>query len=608
MLALRTLALCAGAAAALPDWLVADVAAQTQPYFRNNSDGTWTLGNGLVSRTFLYGAPGTGFGTLDFFSESSQTSLLRAIDSEGYVSFDGVSYALGSIIQTGTYYHAYLNRSALGCVFNPAGWDVVNHTLGSPQAPFPWTPGTRGSPASAQWPPAGLQVAFNLRAPASVPAALRDVAVQLVYEIYPSMPLIAKWVSVFSVGSAAKGVVITGLVPETLRLARQFTPTNLGAESPAGAGSWAGMGSQLYVQTDAAHSSQVQWLADGAGPADPGAVETVLITNFTSGPGVVLQGGAAPPRLLHRTRVGAGVAEFVSFRTFELVTDSYDPERIGMAVKRLYRLWAPHAQENPIFFHATDTSAAGFKQEIDQMAAVGFEMLIYSFGSGFNLETSDPAYLAQVQAQVAYARSKGIEVGGYDLICLARGHGGYGGNVGDQWDRVLDDGSLGADACFASGWVDKLNNYAYGFINLTGLSMLETDGPYGGGSCASTNHSHHLQLSDSVYQQTQVQASWYAGLRERNVYINQPDDYFFQGGQRTGLGYNEDQYSLPRWQDLTVSRQTVYDQTYAKIPTMGWMFLPLVDYQCVGRCPLATSACRKCLTRRIAPPLTPSPL
>jgi hypothetical protein len=185
------------------------------------------------------------------------------------------------------------------------------------------------------------------------------------------------------------------------------------------------------------------------------------------------------------------------------------------------------------------------------MAAVGFEMLIFSFGSGFNLETADAGALAKVKAQVAYAQSKGIEVGGYDLICLDRGHGGYGGNVGDQWDAVMGDGSLGQDACFASGWVDKLNEYAYGFINLTSLSMLETDGPYGGGSCASTNHSHHLQLSDSVYQQTRVQASWYAGLRSRGVYINQPDDYFFQGGQRTGLGYNEDQYSLPRWQDLT---------------------------------------------------------
>jgi hypothetical protein len=154
-----------------------------------------------------------------------------------------------------------------------------------------------------------------------------------------------------------------------------------------------------------------------------------------------------------------------------------------------------------------------------------------------------------------YAKSKGIEVGGYDLICLDRGNGGYGGNVGDQWDRVLDDGSLGADACFASGWVDKLNSYAYGFINETGLSMLETDGPYGGGSCASTNHTYHKQLSDSVYMQTQTQARWYSGLRERNVYINQPDNFFFQGGQRTGMGYSEDQYSLPRWQDVMISEE-----------------------------------------------------
>ena len=55
-------------------------------------------------------------------------------------------------------------------------------------------------------------------------------------------------------------------------------------------------------------------------------------------------------------------------------------------------------------------------------------------------------------------------------------------------------------------------------------SMLETDGPYGGGSCASTSHSH-VGLSDSIYQQTKRQATWYAGLRERNVYINQPDNY-----------------------------------------------------------------------------------
>ncbi len=41
----------------------------------------------------------------------------------------------------------------------------------------------------------------------------------------------------------------------------------------------------------------------------------------------------------------------------------------------------------------------------------------------------------------------------YDLIDLDRGHGGYGGNVGDEWDAVSPTtGKLTADACFASGW------------------------------------------------------------------------------------------------------------------------------------------------------------
>lgn len=44
------------------------------------------------------------------------------------------------------------------------------------------------------------------------------------------------------------------------------------------------------------------------------------------------------------------------------------------------------------------------------------------------------------------------------------------------------------------------------------------------------------------------------------------------------MGYNENQYSLPRWQDICISRQSFYDATYHLIPSAGWMFVPLVDY------------------------------
>lgn len=97
-------------------------------------------------------------------------------------------------------------------------------------------------------------------------------------------------------------------------------------------------------------------------------------------------------------------------------------------------------------------------------------MFIFSFGTSFHLESKDPAYLASVKKKIDYAKSKGIEVGGYDLICLDRG-----GSVPKEYQAGGNEG----DACFASGWVDQLNGLVLEFINKTGLSMLETDGPYG---------------------------------------------------------------------------------------------------------------------------------
>lgn len=415
---LRVLLSALVASSAALDWLIAPPAAFPFPTFTNNNDGTYTLTNGLVSRTFRFtsGGGGAGFGTVDFRDEVADTSLLRAIESEGYLNLSGSVFALGSIIQTGTQFHAYLNRSAAGINFNADGFDAVSYSLSAPTAPFEWTPGTRGSPATSEWPPRGLQVSFALRAPASAPASVRAVAVTLTYELYPGIPLITKWASVTSNGTAATGLVINAIVTESQRLAAPYTSCSLGSQSPS-TSTWQAPSSLLYVATDQAHGTAITFATDSASVTDPGAVECVLQTTYTVGPGVILQGGAAPAHMLYRTLVGAGVAEFVSFRTFELVLDSREPERTALATKRLTRLWAPHAQENPIFFHAVDTSDAGFKSEVDQLVATGFEMLIYSFGSGFDMESSDPAYINKVKAQIAYAKSQGIEVGGYDLIC-----------------------------------------------------------------------------------------------------------------------------------------------------------------------------------------------
>ena len=35
------------------------------------------------------------------------------------------------------------------------------------------------------------------------------------------------------------------------------------------------------------------------------------------------------------------------------------------------------------------------------------------------------------------------------------------------------------------------------------------------------------------------------------------------------MGYDESQFSLPRWMDISISRQTVYVNTYSKIPSQA---------------------------------------
>ena len=70
---------------------------------------------------------------------------------------------------------------------------------------------------------------------------------------------------------------------------------------------------------------------------------------------------SSPPLLLR---------SFVSFRAMSLATDSTDLQRQTLSRHRLTQLLAPHTTENPIFFHATNVTMAGFKNAIDQMAEV----------------------------------------------------------------------------------------------------------------------------------------------------------------------------------------------------------------------------------------------
>lgn len=96
----------------------------------------------------------------------------------------------------------------------------------------------------------------------------------------------------------------------------------------------------------------------------------------------------------------------------------------------MYRLLAPQITENPIFMQATDVTPEGLKAAVDQCVETGFEMIMMSFGGGMNMESKNQTYIQSVADGVAYAHSKGIEVGGCEYfslplrqyLCLPRGY------------------------------------------------------------------------------------------------------------------------------------------------------------------------------------------
>jgi hypothetical protein len=116
-------------------------------------------------------------------------------------------------------------------------------------------------------------------------------------------------------------------------------------------------------------------------------------------------------------------------------------------------------------------------------------------------------------------------------------------------------------------------------LEKTGFDLLEHDGSYPGDLCASTRHPGHKGLEDSQWTQWKTITDFYKWCRGQGIYLNVPDWYFLSGSNKTGMGYRETNWSLPRDRQIILGRQNIYDGTWEKTPSMGWMFVPLVEYQ-----------------------------
>jgi hypothetical protein len=172
-----------------------------------------------------------------------------------------------------------------------------------------------------------------------------------------------------------------------------------------------------------------------------------------------------------------------------------------------------------------------------------------------------------------YARGKGIEIGGYSLLASRR--------VGNGHDVVMPPGkrpTFGNSPCLHSEWGHKYFRKLYQFYEQTGFTLLEHDGSYPGDPCTATHHPGHRGYEDSRWNQWRTITDFYQWCCANGVYINVPDYYYLSGSTKCGMGYRETNWSLPRAQQVIHTRQNIYDGTWEKTPSMGWMFVPLTQY------------------------------
>jgi hypothetical protein len=235
---------------------------------------------------------------------------------------------------------------------------------------------------------------------------------------------------------------------------------------------------------------------------------------------------------------------------------------------------APWVTENPLMMHLVRSDEASVRRAVDQCADVGFELLILSFGSGFQFESEDPAYRKRWKTITDYAHGKGIQIGSYSLLS-SRG-------IKPASDMIVSPKGQkpthGRCPSLVSGWGQAYFRKLRGMFDATGFDFLEHDGSYPGDVDITPRPPLQKGMQDSRWVQWRTITDFYKELRGRGAYMNVPDYYYLAGTNKCGMGYRETNWSLPRVQQRIHTRLNIYDGTWEKTPSMGWMFVPLTQY------------------------------
>ena len=533
------------------DWLIKPTAKKAAIFFENKQ---LTLDNGLVRRVFLLDP---NVSCIRYTNLSNGQELLRSIEPEARLVFNGTSYNVGGL--SGQKEKAYLRLEVENNLQKKdSDFVFTNYSISDIKPFIHWKPNTwLTHPNQATGKTVTLEFISNL-------PALKNILVQVHYELYDGLPLMTKWVSVEN--KSNNSIKINRVVNEVLGLVE---------EESAVVGKPEEMKKQhgIYFETNYAFNNAMRYdISDQTTHWKTDLSYTSQVNyNFETPCLLEIYPEKAPGIALAPNEV------FKSVRTNELLMDSYDRQRRGLILKKMYRTIAPWTTQNPIFMHLVSKNDQEVINAIDQCVATGYEAVILSFGSHLEMEDTTTANLNRWKALAKYAHDHKILLGGYSLFSSRR--------ISDE-DDVVDiktgkpgGAFFGNAPCFGSKWGLAYRDKIQNFFSYTGFDIWENDGPYPGDVCASTKHPGHLGYDDSQWKQMEIQKGLYHWLNEHGVYINAPDWYFLDGTHKIALGYREVNFSLPRPQQKIINRQNIHDGTLEKIPSMAWGFVPLTKYQ-----------------------------
>jgi hypothetical protein len=533
------------------DWLVHPVDIKADVYISKDGKDI-ILYNGLVKRVFRI-KPNVA--CTEYTNLTNGQQLLRAVKPEAVIRINGQDRNVGGLY--GQKEKAYLlNEWVDKMTSRETDMQFIGYEIGAIQDHITWKPaGWTANKKSST----GKLLTFRYADPRT-----KDLFVAVHYEIHDGLPLIVKYVSMEYKGSGA--VKIDRVKNEILDLVE---------EESAVVGSPTQMKTQqgIYVETNYAFNNAMRyqisdqtthWKIDSSYTSQVNynyETPCVLEVYPDKAPGIELKPGET----------------FQSVRTYELLMDSYDRERRGLFVRKMYNKVAPWTSSNPIFMHLVSRNDEEVIKAINQCDSTGYEAVILSFGSHLDMENLSDANLQRWKKLADYAHSKGLMIGGYSLFSSRR--------ISEE-DDVINPATgktggafFGNAPCFGSQWGLAYRDKIKSFFTYTGFNIWENDGPYPGDLCASTVHPGHKGLDDSQWRQMELQKDLYRWLNEKGVYINAPDWYFLDGTHKIGIGYREVNFSLPRENQMILNRQNIFDGTWEKTPSMGWGFVPLVKYQ-----------------------------